>query len=534
MGTPARCICGGRGGRWRPRGRSSSRRWWMTRRAGPACFPPRRRKRRSAGGSFGIIEELVKWENTTNETVLQAARYEIHESWRRTCAENANHPQAAELFDPERLPAFHDPFAGGGALPLEAQRLGLEAHASDLNPVAVLINKAMIEIPPKFAGWPPVNPEARADQALLGQRWAGAGGLAEDVRYYGRWMREEAERRIGYLYPKLAVTEEMVRARPDLKPYGGRKLTVVAWLWARTVKSPDPAFPEVEVPLISTFMLSTKKGKEAYVEPVIDGGDYHFTVKAGSPPDATAAKSGTKLSRGAFQCLMSGTPIKYAYIDDEANAGRMGSRLMAIVVQGDRARLYLPPMGADVAIAQSAKPRWKPDTPSRGTWASNAQGRRYGFRTFGDYFTARQLVALNTFSDLVTEAHDRLLRNAIAAGLPDDDQSFHAGGTAATAYADAVRVYLAFVVDKCADYWSSICSWHVSGEKMRNTFGRQAIQMMWDFAEANPLGESTGNWMAMVDWTWKSVATFPRLGSGVAVQADAQSIHSGGRTRCIH
>ena len=189
---------------------------------------------------FRLIEELVKWENTTNETVLQAARDEIRESWRRTCADNADHPRAAELFDPERLPAFHDPFAGGGTLPLEAQRLGLEAHASDLNPVAVLINKAMIEIPPKFAGRPPVNPEARAESGLLSREWRGAQGLAEDVRCYGRWMRDEAEKRIGHLYPKIEVTAEMVRERPDLKPYEGRKLTVIAWLWARTVKSPEP------------------------------------------------------------------------------------------------------------------------------------------------------------------------------------------------------------------------------------------------------------------------------------------------------
>ena len=490
----------------------------------PELFPTEEAQEKERQRLFDIIEELVKWENTTNETVLQAARDEIWECWRRGCADNADHPRAAELFDPERLPPFHDPFAGGGSLPLEAQRLGLEAHASDLNPVAVLINKAMIEIPPKFAGRPPVNSEARADQALLGQTWAGAGGLAEDVRYYGRWLREEAERRIGYLYPKLAVTEELVRARPDLKRYAGRKLAVVAWLWARTVKSPNPACSEVEVPLISTFMLSTKRGKEAYVEPVIDGGEFHFTVKAGAPSDATAAKSGTKLSRGAFQCLMSGTPIKYAYIDDEANAGRMGERLMAIVVQGDRARLYLPPMVADVAVAQSAKPSWKPDTPSRGTWASNAQGRRYGFRTFGDYFTPRQLVALNTFSDLVTEARDRIRQDAVAAGFPNDGHPLHTGGTAATAYADAVGVYLAFAISKLADRGSSICTWFTERDSTRNTFARQSIPMTWDYAELNTLLDGTGSFMGAVEWTAESTECLASVGGcacGWAHFADA-------------
>ena len=284
-----------------------------------------------------------------------------------------------------------------------------------------------------------------------------------------------------------------------------------------------PAFAAVEVPLVSTFMLSTKQGKEAYVEPVMDSGGYRFTVKVGAPLDSAAARAGTKLSRGAFRCLMSDVPIKYAYVDDEANAGRMGERLMAVVAQGDRTRLYLSPTDAAVAVARSAKPEWKPDAPSRGTWASNAQGRRYGFRTFGDYFTPRQLVALSTFSDLVTEARNRIRQDAIAAGLPDG-QALHTSGTGAAAYADAAVVYLAFMLDKCADYWSSICSWHVSRELVRNTFGRQAIPMMWDFAETNPLSDSSGNWMAMVDWTWKAIARFPAIGGGNAMQTDARSL----------
>ena len=267
---------------------------------------------------FGILEELVLWENTTNEEVLKRARTEIWQSWRRTCAENAGHLRAAELFDRHTLPAFHDPFAGGGALPLEAQRLGLEAHASDLNPVSVLINKAMIEIPPKFAGRPPVNPESQGEPTVIAKTWRGAQGLAEDVRHYGQWMRDEAEKRIGHLYPPVEVTSVLVRERPDLKPYKNRKLTVIAWLWARTVKSPNPAFADVDVPLASTFILSTKKGKEAYVEPVIEGRGYRFTVKVGVPPDADAVQAGTKLSRGAnFRCLMSGSPVTGDYIKAE-------------------------------------------------------------------------------------------------------------------------------------------------------------------------------------------------------------------------
>ena len=423
---------------------------------------------------FGLIEELVLWENTTNEEVLERARAEIWQSWRRACAANADHPRAREIFDRNRLPAFHDPFAGGGALPLEAQRLGLEAHASDLNPVAVLINKAMIEIPPKFAGKPPVNPKASKNDDLVAREWKGAEGLAEDVRYYGQWMRDEAEKRIGHLYLKVEVTPEMVRERPDLKAYEGRKLTVIAWLWARTVKSPNPAFADVEVPLASTFMLSTKKGKEAYVEPVIEGRGYRFMVKVGVPADADAAKAGTKLSRGAnFRCLVSGTPMAGDYIKSEGKAGRMSARLMAIVAEGDRGRVYLAPTSEHEQTARTAIPEWQPDSSlpddPRNFWTV-----QYGLVTYGDLFTPRQTVALTTFSNLVTEARARVERDAIVAGLPDDSTPLRDGGTGATAYAEAVGVYLAFALSKLADRGSTICTWFTERDSTRNTFARQS------------------------------------------------------------
>ena len=471
---------------------------------------------------FRIIEDLVKWENTTNETVLEAAREEIRKSWRRTCEDNRDHPRAAEPFDPDKLPAFHDPFAGGGAIPLEAQRLGLEAYASDLNPVAVLINKAMIEIPPKFAGKSPVNPETRKGKGSTDAIWKGAAGLAEDVRYYGQWMRDEAEKRIGHLYPKIEVTAEMAQERPDLKQYVGRKLTVIAWLWARTVKSPNPAFADVNVPLASTFILSTKKGKEAYVEPVIEDGGYRFIVKAGKPPES--AKNGTKLARGSFGCLFSDVPIQYEYIDGEANAGRMGERLMAVVAQGERSRVYLTPTLEMEEIARSAQPRWKPDTPSRGTWASNAQGRRYGFRTFGDYFTDRQLVALTTFSDLVGQARERVQVDAVAAGMPDDGIPLRNGGTGATAYAEAVAVYLGLAIGRTANSCSSLSRWQNSRAAVAGVFSRQAVPMLWDYAETNVFSTSTQNWMAQVNWVAKAIATLPaQLHQSHAFQDDAAS-----------
>ncbi|VBB42849.1 conserved hypothetical protein [uncultured Desulfatiglans sp.] len=493
----------------------------------PDLFPTEKAQEKERLRLFKIIEDLVLWENTNNEAVLQKARDEIWQSWRRACAENADHPRAKDLFDRQKLPAFHDPFAGGGSLPLEAQRLGLEAYASDLNPVAVLINKAMIEIPPKFAGRPPVNPEAQKEQSLFKREWRGAQGLAEDVRYYGKWMRDEAEKRIGHLYPKVQITTEMAKERPDLKPLIGKKLTVIAWLWARTVKSPNPAFSHVDVPLASTFMLSTKKGKEAYVEPVIEGKSYQFTVKVGKPKDMDAAKKGTKLARGAnFSCLMSGTPIASDHIYSEAQAGRMGARLMAIVAEGDRGRVYVAPTSNHEAVVTQARPEWKPEVamPENPRWFSPPL---YGLKTYGDLFTPRQLVALTTFSDLVQEAREKVKADAIAVGIQDDGKGLDAGGTGAAAYADAISLYLSFVISKQADLGNSLCAWEPIAQCPRHLFSRQAIPMVWDFAEGNPLGSSSGGWEVFLDGICKAfLKAFEKITQkyhGSANQADAMA-----------
>ncbi len=489
----------------------------------PDLFPTDKAQEKERKRLFKIIEDLVQWENTTNETVLQAARNEIWASWRRACSENVDHPRAKELFNRNNLPAFHDPFAGGGGLPLEAQRLGLESYATDLNPVAVLINKAMIEIPPQFAGKQPVNPDARKDKSLIAREWKGAQGLAEDVRYYGQRMRDEAEKRIGHLYPQVEVTAEMAMSRPDLKQYVGKKLTVVAWLWARTVKSPNPAFANVDVPLASTFMLSTKEGKTTYVKPVIENGNYRFTVKVGKPKDAEG-KNGTKLSRGAnFQCLISGTPIAPDYITGEAKSGRMGARLMAIVAEGDRGRVYLEPTPEHEEPAHIAKPEWKPDVamPENPRWFSPPL---YGLKTYGDLFTPRQLVALTTFSDLIQEAREWVRRDALAAGLTDNAKPLRDTGNGSTLYSDAVAVYLAFALSKLADRGSTICTWFTERDSTRNTFARQCIPMTWDYAELNTLLRGTGSFLGAIDWTSESIeGVAAGYGSsfGAASQLDA-------------
>ena len=445
---------------------------------------------------FSIIENLVKWENTTNEAVLKKAREEIRRSWRETCELNEGHPQASELFNPEKMPGLHDPFSGGGTIPLEAQRLGLDAYASDLNPVAVLINKAMIEIPPKFAGRPPVHPMTENGSLNLEAIGSGAIGLANDIRYYGKWIRDEAFRRIGNLYPKIHVTMEIVAERPDFKPLLGEKLTVIAWIWARTVKSPNPAFSHIDVPLANSFVLSSKEGSEAYVQPVISEKGYMFNVRVGKPP--ADAKAGTKAGkRSAFFCLMSNTPIDYEYIRGESLAGRMGQKLMAIVAEVPRGRVYLSPSVEQETLAGSAKAVWRPELKIVPGMSERVVG--YGMTTYGDLFTTRQLVALTTFGDLISEARERIQRDAITAGFLDNDSPLDAGGTGARAYAEAVSVYLGFALDKTSEGSTVICTWSPLPTKLHvvSTFGRQALSMTWDYAEANVFGESSGNFERM-------------------------------------
>lgn len=465
---------------------------------------------------FDIIRELVKWENINNQEVLERARKAIHDSWLETCAMNKGKPG----FDQKKMPAFHDPFAGGGAIPLEAQRLGLESYASDLNPVAVMINKAMIEIPPRFRDSQPVGP-LPFNEKKLADSYTGAQGLAEDVRRYGMWMREEAQKRIGHLYPKVEITADMATDRPDLLPYVGQKLTVIAWLWARTVKSPNPAFSHVDVPLVSSFVLSKKKGTESYITPVIDGDSYRFEIKVGTPP--AEAESGTKMDRGAkFRCLLSDTPITPEYVKEQCSSGRSGATLLAVVAEGIKGRVYISPDCSNIPSVEKLKnQQWVPNTPiaddPRNFWTP-----AYGLKKYGDLFTSRQLVALNTFSDLVQEAKAKAELDATLAGMPDDGIALADGGSGAKAYGEAVAVYLSFSVDKCTDYWSSICSWLSTRETVRSTFGRQAIPMTWDYLEANPFCDSTGNFQSMLEWVNKTLCLFPAAPVGFCEQADAQ------------
>lgn len=415
---------------------------------------------------FNIIRELVKWDNSNNERVLNAARAEIM----RSCN--------------GKPPPVYDPFCGGGSIPLEAQRLGLEAHASDLNPVPVLINKALIEIPPQFAGKPPVNPEAKNKLGASGS-WKGAAGLANDVRYYGQWMRDEAEKRIGHLYPKVKLPKE----------HGGGEATVIAWLWARTVASPNPAAKGAHVPLVRSFWLSTKKNGKAWAEPVVDQAQmtYRFEIRTGTPEDPKVVNSGTKSARGAnFKCVLTGTAITGDYIKAEGMAGRLNSTLIAIVAEGRTGRIYLPPDSEHEAIAFQAQPGWTPDqavaNDPRNIWCTP-----YGFAKYSDLFSKRQLVALSTFADLMPIVSEKIVNE----------------GGASIQYANAVVTYLAFALSKMADRGSTICTWFTERDSTRNTFARQAIPMTWDYAELNTLLKGTGSFVGAVQWTAESLGGIP-------------------------
>jgi len=470
---------------------------------------------------FQIIRDLVKWENTNNEEVLNRAREAIKESWRETCHLNRNHPQAAELFNPEKLPDFHDPFAGGGTIPLEAQRLGLNSYASDLNPVAVMINKAMIEAAPVFKGIHPIGPlDSEIYQANLLQDWSNTAGLAEDVKRYGKYVSDRAYEKIGHSYSEIEITQQHIDSNPELDKFLGKKLTVIAWLWARTVKSPNPAFSDCDVPLVSSFVLAKKKGKDVYIEPVITDSSYKFFVRQGVAPDSL--QKGTKVGRGGnFTCLLSNSPISVKEIREQGIAGKMGRRLLAIVLESPQGQVFLSPDDESEELENSIEPNWSPDVEINFN-PRDIRTQLYGLVKYKDLFSNRQLNALSTFSDCIEEVREKIYNDALKNGLEDDGRAFKDGGSGARAYSDVVSLFLGLALGRCSNYWSSLTAW--GGGFIVQTFGRQALPMVWDYSEVNPFSSSTGNWLGAIDWI-NRVIKFSLTGQseGHVLQRDAQT-----------
>jgi len=492
----------------------------------PRNFPTEASQHAERQRLFRLIEELVKWENTCDASVIAAARAEILESWRSTCAANAANAPTPDMFAGDQLPIFLDPFSGGGTLPLEAQRLGFRSYAYDLNPVAALITKVMIELLPRFKDVQSIRPAIR--NALFTKELTGAGAIAADLSHYGSAVQRNASERLRDLFPKVLISSDIARGRPELKKMVGREAEVIAWLWARTVPTPNPAFRGVNVPLASTFVLSSKPGKEVYVEPVIGSREYEFLVKTGKPPER--AKIGTRASgapQSTFACLMSGVPLPFEYIRQQAKAGHMGARLMATVIKTEQGRFYLSPTPEMERIAKDACAPNVVDTdlPAK---ALGFRIQEYGMRKWSALYTQRQLCALTAISDEIRSCHASIVQDAIAAGMLDDGVAAPDGGQGARAYADLLVTLLAFAADKTAEYNCTIVPWFSKEDRPKGLFARQAIPMVWDYAEVNPFSSIGGSFSASIEIVSGSLSgCYADARAGHVSQSDAMELERG-------
>ena len=454
----------------------------------PEAFPTEEEQTIERQRLFKILEELVVWENSNNDEVLAKAKAEIVKS------------------TGDEMPELLDPFSGGGTIPLEGQRLGLHIHAHDLNPVAIMINKATTEIPARFVGHSAVNPESMRSIDHISAT-QGIHGLIDDVNYYSEWIKNEAQKRIGYMYPQVTVPAED----------GGGKATVIAWIWARTTKCPNPACG-CEMPLTSSFVLSKKKGAEAWAEPIYNNGELSFAVHKGKCPKD---KQSLKMGRSAiFKCPVCGEITTDEYVKNQGKSGKIGQKLMAIIAEGKRTRIYVAPDIEHIMAAQVNRPDDYPD----GTMSTNPRWfspPAFGMTEFCDLFSNRQLTLLTTLCDLVAEVKEKIVADAIAAGMANDYIPFEENGTGATAYSEALAVYLSFIVDREANYSSTLNGW--SGDFIIQTFGRQALPMVWDYAESNPFSNSTGNWTGATKWVTLAMERFSPSAPAEVKQFDAQS-----------
>ena len=445
-----------------------------------------------------LIEQLVKWENSNDENLLSQARTEIARSVARSRDEIAP-VKPKEILDylRDNAPTVHDPFCGGGSIPFETQRLGLKAVGSDLNPVAVLITKALIELPPKFADRPPNNPDADPMGITSGKGrqkqkvpWRGTTGLASDIRYYGKRMRDEAFKRIGHAYPRATL--------PD-----GSKNNVIAWLWARTVPCPNPACG-INMPLKTTFQLSKKRNNEHWVRPIIDRDANSISFRVQNH-DRGVPKNGT-VNRNGATCLACGNTVKLPYVREQSKAGHLGEQMIAIVVEGDRKRVYLSPDEGQLKLAINAKASWKPiaKLPEK---ALGFRLQNYGFNEWHQLFTDRQLLALTTFSDLMRDVRTLIIQN----GAEEE-------------YADAICTYLSFAHTKMATRNCAYNRWDNTKDIVVGLFSRQVLSMNWDHAEANPFSMSNGSFLIAVDGVSRNVEKFlATTANGKSVQSDARS-----------
>ena len=489
----------------------------------PELFPDSASQEAERDRLFAITEKLASWNNTWNRELLDDAKTEITKSWSRACEDNKSNPLAHELFDKKCLPGFHDPFAGGGAIPLEAQRLGLRSYATDLNPIPTLINKALLEIPGRVSGFPSVAPRINKQTKLQVAHPSSIDGFLEDIAYYSDWMLGRAKERIGDLYPPVTVTQDMCSAQPKLDALLGSSLKVVTWLWVRTVKSPNPAFTDRDTPLSSTFLLRSKKGSEIFVVPVIQGDDFAFEVRTGGGDDAEKAKQGTKFGRGSnFRCIYSGDLICSDYVKEQSKKGGLGSRLMAIVAEGKRERIYLPPVEMHERIALTCEKGWRPENSlpndPRNFWTT-----QYGLESFGSLFTDRQAMSLDTLASLSREAASMVEAHAFERFSRDLGLEEEKAREMSVVYRDSIVTYLAMGVSRASNFNNSLTAWAATNEKVMFLFSRQAIPMVWSYSEANILEDVVGGFRTCMKYiTSCLMGTAPDGPASFSSQEDAK------------
>jgi putative DNA methylase len=483
----------------------------------PGEYLPENEARLERERLFRVIGDLVKWENSNVEEVLAKAREAIACSMARNLGVKAPVGDAAiREFLAHDVPPILDPFCGGGSIPLEVQRLGLKARGGDLNPVAVLITKALIEIPSLFPGQFPVHPrEQLTNQSKV---WSGAEGLADDVRWYAKWLKEAAQKRIGHLYPKVTVNADTLARDVQLSTEGIKnedEFTVVAWIWVHTVTCPNPAC-QVEMPLARSFWLSKNRKDKAWIEPVADQVlrqvHYNVCVGVGQPPDGTVNRHGAR-------CIACKTNVPFEHIRAEGRSKRLRARLMAVVAEKGSRKVYISPTLAQETAANCAEPPDVPDTDLPNE-ALGFRVQRYGLTKHRHLFRPRQLYALSTFSDLISQVHEHIERDSVKAGIPNDGIPLSKGGTGACAYADAVVTYLAFAISKIAARNSILSTWNHGSGALRAAFSRQTVSMVWDYCETNPfLG--MGNYLSGIEQVAKLLESLPLSQPGMAYQHDA-------------
>lgn len=453
---------------------------------------------------FNIIRDLVKWENTNNEEVLARAREAIRKSWRETCELNRDHPESAELFDPDKLPDFHDPFAGGGAIPLEAMRLGLEAHATDLNPIPVLINKCQLEVISRFDIKKPVSGEPK-DFLENDSR----SSIGHDFVFYANRVLDISKEEISDNYQEVSLPEEM----------GGGKAPVITWLWCRTVASPNPIANGQHTPLIKSPFLSNRKGRYIWVDVSIEEpGNLSFSIKSSTNKPTIKGTIG----RAGATCLYSNSPIPLSYIREQGKNGALGQRIIAAVVIVGGKKVYIS--GDEVNFPEVSVPAELPSSEIL-HWSGCTNVCVYGMTKFEDLFNSRQKSAMHTFAKNINNIHSEIVAAAKKSGLDDNGQPFSSGASGATAYADAICLFLACCLGRCADYWSSVTSWESSGEFVAHTFTKHALPMIWDYGEVNPLADGGGSWASAVDWIRRVIERLP-YGIGFAKQHNAMRGYS--------